>query len=370
MKKYRIALLVLLASVFSAVPWGFGAESTPGDSSKPVKVFIMMGQSNMLGFGRIEPADQKGTLAHLVKEGKYPYLVELNEEGSIKVDEKGRIQWEERKDVRYVHVMESRGNMRVVKNQWLAPAGKHIGPELQFGHVIGDVLDNPVLLLKTCIGNRSLGWDLLPPGSESFKWTDPKDGKTYVYAGYKQSPLRWEEGTEPEPISWYAGKQYDDDVANAKKVLANLEEYYPDYKGQGYKIAGFVWWQGHKDQNPAHAGRYEQNLVNLIKALRKDFNAPDAPFAIATIGFGGWDLKEPGLTVANAQLAVSDPKKHPEFAGTVKTIESRKYWKPKDESPSGAGYHYNHNAETYMNVGNDLGQAMAELLKDSASKTR
>lgn len=35
-------------------------------------------------------------------------------------------------------------------------------------------------------------------------------------------------------------------------MLKNLKKYYPDYKDQGYEVAGFVWWQGHKDQNAAH----------------------------------------------------------------------------------------------------------------------
>ena len=105
-------------------------------------------------------------------------------------------------------------------------------------------MDEPVLLLKSCIGNRSLGWDLLPPGSESFEF----DGK--IYAGYKESPLSWDKGTEPKPIKWYAGKQYDDDIGNAKKILANIGEYYSG--ASEYKIAGFVWWQGHKDQNATH----------------------------------------------------------------------------------------------------------------------
>jgi len=34
-----------------------------------------------------------------------------------------------------------------------------------------------------------------------------------------------------------------------------------NYKDQGYEVAGFVWWQGHKDQNAGHASRYEFNLV-------------------------------------------------------------------------------------------------------------
>ena len=84
---------------------------------------------------------------------------------------------------------------------------------------------------------------------------------------------------------------------------------------------------------------------------------------MATIAFGGKELKGHGLTIANAQLAVSGEKgKYPEFSGNVKTIDARKHWRDKSVSPSGAGYHYNHNAETYMEVGNDLGWAMAELL--------
>jgi hypothetical protein len=290
----RISTLLTLTAVVAlavpALPAGAAGvpdrlpdpDGKPADHDKPVKVFILLGQSNMLGFGRVGPKDKQGTLTHLVKKGKYPHLV----------DEEGN--WTQRKDVRYVQVMHRRGKMSLLRNEWLTVKGPHIGPELQFGHIMGYVLDEPVLVLKSCIGNRSLGWDLLPPGSKRFEF----EGK--IYAGYKESPLSWDKGTEPKPIAWYAGKQYDDDVANAKKVLQDLEKYYPGYKGQGYEVAGFVWWQGHKDQNAAHAGRYEQNLVHLIKALRKDFDAPDAKFVLATIAFGGKALKGHGLTIAKA----------------------------------------------------------------------
>ncbi len=129
-------------------------------------------------------------------------------------------------------------------------------------------------------------------------------------------------------------------------------------------------WQGHKDQNAAHASCYEFNLVNLIKSLRKEFKAPKAPFAIA---FGGKKLRGHGLTVAKAQLAVSGEKgKYREFAGNVKTVDVRGFWRDKSISPNGRqGYHYHQNAETFMEVGNALGRAMAELLnkKDKRSHT-
>jgi len=136
-------------------------------------------------------------------------------------------------------------------------------------------------------------------------------------------------------------------------------------KGQGYEVAGFVFWQGHEDQNAAHASRYEQNVVHFIKTLRKDFDAPNAKFVLATIAFGGDKLASHGLTVANAQLAVSgETGKYAEFKGNVKTIDARPFWRDSSVSPSGAGYHYNHNAETYMEVGNALGRAMAKLLEE------
>jgi alpha-galactosidase len=221
---------------------------------------------------------------------------------------------------------------------------------------MGQILDEPVLILKSCIGNRSLGWDLLPPSSERYV----VDGKTY--AGYKDTPESWVEGQPKKEVNWYAGKQYDDDMANAKAALENLAKIYPDYKGQGYEIAGFVWWQGHKDTGSAvHASRYELNLVNLIKCLRKDYNAPDAKFVLGTIAFGGWQLAGNGKTIAEAQLAVGDAKKHPEFAGNVKCIEARDFWREADVSPANQGYHYNRNACTYMDVGLSLGWAMADL---------
>lgn len=328
------------------------ARATEASHSKPVKVYILLGQSNMLGFGRVDSADTPGTLENLVKkQNKYPHLI--SESG----------QWTERKDVRYVHVMDKRGvnfndmsEFADMKNQWLMIKG-NFGPELGFGHVLGHVHDEPVLVLKACIGNRSLGWDLLPPGSERYEF----EGKTY--AGYKDNPGSWIEGEPKKEVNWYAGRQYDADTAHAKAVLNNLEKYYPGYAEQGYEVAGFVFWQGHKDQNAAHASYYEQNLVRFIKRLRKDFEAPAAKFVLATIAFEGNELSGHGLTIANAQLAVSgETGKYPEFAGNVKTIDARPFWRDASVSPKNQGYHYNHNAETYMEVGQALGQAMKQLL--------
>jgi len=344
--------LAITATIHAESPGLPRPDDKPADMTKPVQVFILMGQSNMLGFGRIA-GDNDGTLEHAVKkEGLYPFLI----------DDEGN--WTERKDVRNVRVMVGRGGgMGVHNNEWMTIKGKAIGPEIGIGHHVGNLMTEPVMILKSCIGNRGLGWDLLPPDSESFDFTGI-DGKTkqettWTYAGYKQSPNRWVKGTEPEPIGWYAGKQYDDDTANAKAVLAELDKYYPG--ANGHEVAGFFWWQGDKDRyDEAHASRYELNLVNLIKALRKDFNAPNAPFVLATLGQTSHENKAGNDgRIFDAMLAVDGKTgKYPEFKDNVATV----YTHPLSMGGSSNG-HYNNNAKTYMNVGLAMGEAMVNLLK-------
>jgi hypothetical protein len=170
------------------------------------------------------------------------------------------------------------------------------------------------------------------------------------------SPERWKE--------WYAGKQYDLDVANAKRILADLSTYYPG--ATKYEIPGFVWWQGYKDiDSSVRASRYEANLVQLMKSLRTDLNVPDAKFAIANVAFQGNDMSGLTLEIAKAQLAVGNGEKYPEFARTVKTADVRSSW--RDTGPSDEGSHYYHNAETYMEVGDAVGQTMVDLLFPSSS---
>lgn len=131
-------------------------------------------------------------MVNLVEGGKYTEL--KDDEGN----------WVVSKNVKYVQTMFRNNNMKVMKNEMLTvPSGNgKFGPELGFGQVVGPYFAGKrVLLLKSCIGNRSLGWDLLPPGSEQYE----HNGKRY--AAYKESPDSWDAGTEkPEPINWYAGE--------------------------------------------------------------------------------------------------------------------------------------------------------------------
>ncbi len=368
LRAFALSSIAIAALALSSIATVSAAESPiprpddkPADMTKPVQVFILLGQSNMVGQGKVKGVEI--SLEHAVKEKKkYQYLV----------DDAGA--WTERKDVRFVRYMSGNGPLN---NEWMTVKGNTLGPEFGIGHPLGNAIEAPVMILKCCIGNRSLGWDLAPPGSERFEFViKDKAGeeKKMVYAGYKDKPNSWEMDpakglkTEPapwvdkngKPIDWYAGKQWDSDIGDAKKALADLEKHYPGAKG--YEVAGFFFWQGEKDAGDSGlAARYEENLVRFIKQLRKEFKASNAKFVLATMGESvkGSNLRL-GAQVLEGHLAVDGATgKYPEFKGNVATI----YTNPMAQGGSGNG-HYGGKAEVYMDVGEAMGQAMVELLKE------
>jgi hypothetical protein len=294
-------------------------DGEPADMTKPVQVYIMMGQSNMLGFGN--PGPLKGVAAE-----KYPYLV----------DDSGN--WTTRKDVR--NVFFCMAGLRY--NDWLTAengngSGK-FGPEIGIGNYLGQVTDAPVLILKSCVGNRALGWDLLPPSAVG---TGANGGS---YQGDSESSNR---KVKENKDGWYAGLQYDQDVGAAQDALKNLATYYPDAKG--YEVAGFFWWQGNAEPGKGNVETYDKNLAFLFNDLRKDFNAPNAKFVCATLG-----EHDESATLSQKMF---DFAALPEFKNQAAVFYS------KPVSKGGSGGHYGGDAETYMNVGEGMGKLMIELLK-------
>ena len=342
----------LLSSLVSISLCGLpDPDGKPADMSKPVQVFIIMGQSNTLEFGRVK-GDKEGTLEHAVqKENLYPFMVK--DTGS----------WTKRMDVRNLHVMGSGGpgKASVKRNDWLTVSGSKIGIETGIGHQLGNALDEPVLILKSSIGNRSLGWDLLPPGSPRYEvaTTDKKTGKkvTLVTPAHNDEIRHssWTKGEVPAPPkhSWHAGLQYLGDVARAKDVLKNLGKYYPG--ASKFQVAGFLWWQGDKDRyNEAHATVYGKNLKQLFKALRKEFNAPKAKMVVATLGQTNKDTAR-----GNEKLIIDGMFA---FGESHKGEAAVVYTNPISMGSS-SNAHYGGNAKTYMNVGLAMGEAMVGLLK-------
>ena len=308
----------IVATIVAIIILALGARAeSPGKG--PVKVFILAGQSNMEGAGAIrvnlERNEGKGSLEYLVKDpataDRFAHLV----------DEKG--EWVVRDDV-WIWYFDRKGGLTV----GYGARDDRIGPELQFGHVVGDRYESQVLLIKVAWGGKSLAQDFRPPSS----------------------------GGEVGPC-------YKELFQHVRDVLGNLETHFPEYDGQGYEIVGFGWHQGWNDRvNQAFNDEYETNLANFIRDVRKELAIEALPFVIAETGMSGHEEKHPrALSLMRAQEAVA---KAEEFKGNVAFVGTKKFYRPPEVSPSGQGYHWNSNAETYFLIGQGMGKAMLELVKE------
>lgn len=292
-------------------------------ADKPVKVFILAGQSNMEGHGFIKADPKrnegKGSLEYVARQpataDKFKHL--LTSDGK----------WAVRNDV-WIHYLDRKGKLTAgfgVKED-------RIGPELGFGFVIGDAFEEPVLLIKLAWGGKSLAKDFRPPSS----------------------------GGE-------VGPYYKEIVERTRVVLKDLKKEFPEFGDRGYELAGFGWHQGWNDRvNQAYVEEYEKNMINFIRDIRKDLGVKDLPFVIAESGMTGLEEKHPrALALMKAQAAAAEQE---EFKGNVAFVGTRAFWRDKDVSPSGQGYHWNTNAETYYLIGEAMGTAMKKLCEKKPAR--
>lgn len=352
MTSWRSAVIACLALGWcAAAPFSAPAHAAT-EAKGPVKVFILAGQSNMQGDGHVGPASKKGTLEHVVKSsdkaGRFKHLVDAGGKWVVRDD----VWFFQRKGRRT-----GRGANRKIETSDFAgrlTAGlsgtaerPRIGPELQFGHVMGDHFDEQVLVIKTAWGGKSLGLDFRPPNSGKIPYELSAKTKAAIEGGQVA-----------------VGGYYRRMLAEVKEVLKDLKKHFPAYDGRGYKIVGFCWHQGWNDGcNASFAEEYEKNLANFIRDIRKDLGAADLPVVIASSGFGGHSEKLPGVrarikrVVEPAQIAVG--KK----LDNVTCVQTRDFFRPPEQSPTGASYHWNSNAETYLLIGDGMARAMKDLLK-------
>lgn len=343
-------------------PAGNGVSSTIDGNGK-LKIFILAGQSNMIGYGKVElGADLTktthtphilggaGSLRAMVNgsPAAYSYLVDINKPITYTIpanattgataDSKTYPGWVTRDDVWVSSWDEGaigktterrKGPLSVgFGDENVLPAG-YIGPEFGFGHVVGNGLTDKVLLVKTAWGGKSLAVDFRPPSSGSA-----------------------------------TGPYYTEMVAKVRMVLADVKKYYPYYDGKGFEIAGFGWHQGWNDRiNSKFVDEYEVNLANLIRDLRKDLNVPALPIVIANTGMADADKDPVAVRLMTAQGNVADPRKYPEFAGKVSTVDTRPFHYPLTSPEIGFIYHWNYNGESYFHIGESMGTSMMKLIK-------
>jgi hypothetical protein len=161
-------------------------------------------------------------------------------------------------------------------------------------------------------------------------------------------------------------------------TLANLKMHFPDYAGQGYELAGFIWFQGWNDMiNPDYTAEYAANLTHFIRDVRKDLKSPKLPFVIGQMGVDG--LK-PGDNIKRFKAAQAGVLELPEFKGNVALVKTDLFWDTDAEAVFKKGwrenidewnkvgsdypYHYLGSAKTMLRIGQALGEAVLELRGD------
>ena len=327
------------------------------DTPKVVKVFLLAGQSNMEGKAPVALLDHQATdpktmahFAHLRKGGK----------------------WIVRDDV-FIKFLGRKGPLTV---GYGSPG--RTGPELEFGTAMGDLFDEPVLLVKAAWGGRSLCKDFRPPSAGL-----PAEELLRKELEKAQANVRKrnEKNKKDDPLPTMAdikkgyGASYRQMMAEAKDALADPGKLFPALKGRKAELAGVVWFQGWNDQYGGQ-DEYASNLKHLIRDVRKDLGVPRLPFVIGAMGQNGSKpAKGAMLTIQKAQMSMNEV---PEFSDNVKAIRTDALvdraaeelfptWRKNGEQWKRTGgdfpYHYLGSAIWFNRIGKAMGDAMAGLVK-------
>ena len=340
----------LLAPVFA---WMLAANAAAG-AAKTVKVFILAGQSNMEGKAPNELLD------HQAKDAKTRDLF-----ARLRKDDK----WVVRDDV-FIKFLDRKGPLTV---GYGSPG--RTGAELEFGTMMGDRFEEPVILVKTAWGGHSLYKLFRSPSAgipEALTAEELKQAQERVTKenakNQKNDPL-----PTMEDIRKDYGQSYRKMMADVKDVMENSGTLFPGLTGRP-ELAGFVWFQGWNDQYGAEK-EYASNMQHFIRDVRRDLNVPRLPFVIAAMGQNGSRPAEGAmLTIRDAQLSMNEIA---DFKDNVKAFrtdvlvdkaaeELYPKWKENFEQWKVTGgdhaYHYLGSAIWFTRIGHGMGEAMNGLL--------
>jgi hypothetical protein len=313
------------------------------EEKKMVKVFILAGQSNMEGKAKLplleyqvkQPATRP-LFAHFEKAWK----------------------WVERDDV-FIRFLDRKGPL---KAGYGSPGC--IGPELQFGWSAGDHFREPVLLIKTAWGGRSLWRDFRSPSAGL-----PPDTvleKQLADARKKKPEATLDEIKQPFGASW---REMMKDVTG---VLNDPGAEFPSLAGHQPELCGFVWFQGWNDMISADAtAEYASNLAHFIRDVRRETKSPALPFVVVQMGVDGLN---PNDNIKRFKAAQAEAAALPEFNGSVKLVKSDVFWDTEAEAVfkkgwrehidewnkvgSDWGYHYYGSAKTLCAIGKACAEAL------------
>lgn len=196
-------------------------------------------------------------------------------------------------------------------------------------------LNEPILVIKTAWGGKSLHTDFRSPGSGTYEFNEgqleslKKRGQDIAQAKAERARA--------------SGYYYRLMLAHVSKVLKDVRRVYPQYDAEaGYELAGFVWFQGWNDMvgrdvypnrdKDGGYGLYSKLMAEFIRDVRKDLSAPRLPFVIGVMGVGGPvekyrpDQQRYKAVHQNFRDAMAAPASLPEFKGNVTAVLTENYW--------------------------------------------
>ena len=292
---------------------------------KPLKVYLLVGQSNMQGHADIK------TFEHIGMDPKTaPMLKEMqNADGTPKVCQDVWIS-----SVTGSGIDEERHG-RLSADYGASGRGPKIGPEYTFGIYTQKLVNEPILIIKTAWGGKSLNTDFRPPSAGKYRFNE-QQLENFKKQGRDVADLQKKRADA-------SGYYYRLMMQHTKKVLADIKRVYPDYDPDaGYKLSGFVWFQGWNDMvdrgtyptrdQPGGYDQYSEVLGHFIRDVRKELSAPDMPFVIGVLGVGGPvdeygpDQKRYSGVHTNFRDAMAAPASMPEFKGNVAAVRTENYW--------------------------------------------
>ncbi|MFT4540728.1 MAG: hypothetical protein ACI841_002906 [Planctomycetota bacterium] len=199
----------------------------------------------------------------------------------------------------------------------------HFGPELGIGHMLGNLFGEPVLLVKAAWGGKSLDVDFRPPSAE---------GET--------------------------GEYYEKMFAELDTAMADIGSSFPQWKDHEPRIEGFVWFQGWNDGCDEQAtAAYATNLTHLIGDVRKRLKLPGLPVVVGETG----NMDKPVLHAAQRAGC-----QHESVMDNTVFVPTRAFQRQAKDSPNvGHGHHWFGNAESYLLIGDALGEALSTLLREN-----
>lgn len=314
------AILVSLAGIL------FVFNGQAAAAEKPLKIYILAGQSNMQGHAHVRTFDHIGMDPRTA-----PILKEMrNADGSPRVCDNV---W-----ISSLGSAPEERHGKLTAGFGAAARGPKIGPEFTFGIYMQKYVDEPILIIKTAWGGKSLNTDFRPPSAGPYKFNEQqvkqlkKRGITVTKAAKDRAKR--------------TGHYYRLMIAHICKVLKDIKKVYPEYDAKaGYELAGFVWFQGWNDMvdrgtypnrgKPGGYDQYSKVLAHFIRDVRKDLAAPKMPFVIGVMGVGGPTSKYSPAQKRyraihqNFRNAMAAPAALPEFQGNVTAVLTEKYWDPQ-----------------------------------------